>query len=391
MDNILEKARALHDWSVKHRRHLHRFPELSCQEQETSAYCAQVLKDLGYQITPSWGYGFTADLRSQNATETIAWRADMDALPIQEKNTHDFVSERVGKAHVCGHDGHMTIALTAARLLAEYPQPLPVNVRFIFQPSEETPPGGAPGMIAQGCLKEVSAVYGLHNDPGTPVGKIRTRVGPLLAAGDRFDLTIRGRGCHAARPHDGLDPVIAGAQLITGWQSIVARRLNPVHPAVLSVTQFKAGDVFNVIPDTAFLAGTIRTFAAADRTLIQELMEISLENLRKQGYQIEYKYTLGYDAVINHRAGVECIAKAATLVLGAEHVDTMAEPEGWAEDFAYYLQHCPGAFYLLGSGNAGKGITAPLHSARYDFDEAALAVGAAIAVAIILSSKGVVE
>jgi amidohydrolase len=387
MDNILEKARKLQDWSVGHRRHLHQFPELSCQEKETSAYCAQVLKSLGYEITPSWGFGFTANLRAKNAGRTIALRADMDALPIQEKNTHHFISRNPGKAHACGHDGHMTIALTAARLLAEHPQPLPVNVRLIFQPSEETPPGGAPGMIAQGCLEGVDEVYGLHNDPSTPVGKIRTRVGPLLAAGDRFDLSIQGRGCHAARPHDGLDPVIAGAQLITDWQAIVARRLNPVHPAVLSVTQFKAGDVFNVIPDAAFLAGTVRTFTAADRALIRELMEISLENLNRQGYQTDFKYTLGYDAVVNHREGVERIARAATTVLGAEHVDAITEPEGWAEDFAYYLQHRPGAFYLLGSGNAEKGITASLHSSRYDFDETALVLGAAVMATIVLQGK----
>lgn len=380
---FLEKARELHDWSVKHRRHLHRFPELSCQERETSAYCAQILRELGYHITPSWGFGFTADLFSKQAVKTIAWRADMDALPIQEKNTHDFVSQRAGCAHLCGHDGHMTVALTAARLLVEQPQPLPVNLRFIFQPSEETPPGGAIGMIAQGCLQGVDEVYGLHNDPGTPVGKIRTRVGPLLAAGDRFDLTIRGRGCHAARPHDGLDPVIAGAQLITNWQSIVSRRLNPVHPAVLSVTQFKAGDVFNVIPDTAFLAGTVRTFAPEDRALIQQLMQVALENLIQQGYQLEYKYTCGYDAVINRHDGVARIAEAAARIVGAEHVDTATDPEGWAEDFAYYLQHKPGAFYLLGSGNAEKNITAPLHASHYDFDEDAIAIGAAILVALV--------
>lgn len=385
MSIFLEKARGLHDWSVKHRRHLHRFPELSCQERETSAYCAQILRELGYQITPSWGFGFTADLFNKQAVKTIAWRTDMDALPVQEKNTHDFVSQHAGCAHLCGHDGHMAVALTAARLLAEQPQPLPVNLRFIFQPSEETPPGGATGMIAQGCLQGVDEVYGLHNDPGTPVGKIRTRVGPLLAAGDRFDLTIQGRGCHAARPQDGLDPIVAGAQLITQWQSIVTRRLNPAHPAVLSVTQFKAGDVFNVIPDMAFLGGTIRTFAPEDRVLIQQLLAISLENFTRQGYQTDYQYTCGYDAVINHRDGVERIARAAISTIGADHVDTMTDPEGWAEDFAYYLQHKPGAFYLLGSGNAAKNLTAPLHSSHYDFDENAIAIGAAILTALVFA------
>ncbi len=386
MSILLEQAQALLDWGIKHRRHLHRYPELSCQEQKTSEYCQQILRELGYQITTRWGYGFTADLFNVNANKTIAWRADMDALPAQEKNTHEFVSVYPGKAHLCGHDGHMTIALMAARLLAEQAQPLPTNIRFIFQPSEELPPGGALGMIEQGCLEGVDEVYGLHNDPGTPVGKVRTRVGALTAAADRFDLIIRGRGCHAARPQDGLDPVIAGAQLISAWQSIVARRINPVHAAVLSVTQFHAGEVFNVIPDQAVLAGTVRTFDQSDRNLIRELMQTHLELLRKQGYQIEFKYIEGYDAIINPNSGVDRFAAAATTILGSQQVDTSTEPESWGEDFCYFLQHKPGAFYFLGSGNAEKNMTAPLHSPRYDFDEAALAIGAAITASIVLQS-----
>jgi amidohydrolase len=385
MNLLLKKAFDLQDWSIAHRRHLHQYPELSLKEQQTSAYCQQILQELGYRITPVWGYGFVADKLTPGAQKTIGWRADMDALPIQEKNSHDFISKNPGVTHACGHDGHMTVALTAARLIAEHQQSLSVNVRFIFQPSEETPPGGALNMIAEGCLDGVDEIYGLHNDPGTPVGSIRLRNGPLLAAGDRFDLWIKGRGGHAARPHDNLDPVIAGAELITQWQSIISRRINPAHPAVLSVTQFKAGDVFNVIPDTAFLAGTVRTFHPTDRQLIQDLMLISLEDLHRKGYQTEFKYTLGYDPVINHRQGVQRIVQAAEKVLGAERVDSATDPEGWAEDFTYYLQHRPGAFFLLGSGNVEKGITAPLHSTRYDFDEAAISYGAAICAALVYS------
>lgn len=385
MYNFLEKARELSEWSVRHRRHLHRFPELSLKEQATASYCARLLKELGYSIQTRFGFGFTADLWNSAAKKTLAWRADMDALPIQEKNNHDFVSQNSGCAHVCGHDGHMAIALTAAKILAEMPQPLPVNVRFIFQPSEETPPGGALAMIQNACLEGVDEIYGLHNDPGTMAGKVRLKTGALLAAGDRFDLEIRGHGCHAARPHDGLDPIIAAAQLISNWQAIVARKINPVHPAVLSVTQIKAGDVFNVIPDQVFLAGTVRTFAVEDRQIIRELMEISLENLTRLGYHIEFKYTQGYDAVINAAFGVERVVQMAAAILGPENVDRNTEPEGWAEDFAYYLQQRPGAFFLLGSGNPAKGITQPLHSSHYDMDESALTYGAALAAAIMVS------
>lgn len=381
---ILAQAQSILDWGIKHRRHLHRYPELSCQEEKTAEYCQQILLQLGYQITPRWGYGFTADLLTKNPVKTIALRADMDALPAQEKNTHEFVSMHPGKAHLCGHDGHMTIALMTARLLAQQTQPLNANVRFIFQPSEELPPGGALGMIEQGCLEGVDEVYGLHNDPGTPVGKVRTRIGALTAAADRFDLTIRGRGCHAARPQDGLDPVIAGAHLISAWQAIIARRINPVHAAVLSVTQFHAGEVFNVIPDNAVLAGTVRTFDASDRSLIRELMQAQLESLHKQGYQTEFKYIDGYAAIINQRPGVERLAAAAIAVVGEEQVDTATDPESWGEDFCYFLQHKPGAFYFLGSGNAKKNITAPLHSPRFDFDENALAFGSAIMATLVL-------
>ncbi len=387
MSVILRKAQSLQAWSVAHRRHLHQFPELSNQEQKTASYCMNILKELGYHIIPMSGYGFVADLIFENNSKTIALRADMDALPITEKNTHDFVSQNIGIAHLCGHDGHMAIALTAARLLAEHPQPLPVNVRFLFQPSEEKPPGGALGMIEQGALNGVTEVYGLHNDPGTQVGKIRTRVGALTAAADLFELTIRGRGCHAARPQDGLDPIIAIAQLITQWQAIITRRLNPVHPAVLSVTQLKAGEVFNAIPDRAYLAGTVRTFDAKDRTLIYELMQLSIQGLEKQGYASEFNYVWGYDAVHNAGYGVERVAQAAKEILGSEQIDIQADPEGWGEDFCYYLQHRPGAFYFLGSGNTEKNLSASLHSPRYDFDETAMAFGAAIMANLVLQAS----
>jgi amidohydrolase len=240
-------------------------------------------------------------------------------------------------------------------------------------------------MIENGCLDGVDEIYGLHNYPWAMAGKVKIKSDALLAAGDRFDLVIRGRGCHAARPHDGLDPIIAAAQLISHWQSIVARRINPVHPAVLSIGQLQAGHVFNVIPDSVFLAGTVRTFYPEDRQMIRELMEISLENLNRQGYQTEWKYTLGYDAVVNSSFGVDKVVKAAVSVLGSENVDSAAEPEGWAEDFAYYLQQRPGAFFMLGSGNSAKGIIEPLHSPRYDMDESTLTYGAAVAAAIVLS------
>ena len=384
--NTLKQAQALHEWGVKHRRYLHQYPETSLNEKATSQYCKKILSDLGYTIKDSWGYGFTADLIIHQSYPTIAWRADMDALPIQEKNVHDFVSKNKNVAHMCGHDVHMTIALTAANLLATSPSQAKNNIRFLFQPSEEKPPGGAIGMIEQNCLEGVDEVYGLHNDSGTMVGKMWTRVGPLMASGDLFEIQIIGRGGHAARPQDCLDPISPCAQLISNWQSITARRINPLHSAVLSVTKILAGDTFNVIPDSAMVAGTIRTFDQVDRELIVKLMQDSLLPLQAAGYQCKFNYKKGYDAVVNHDKGVKRVSEAARVILGVENVDEKREPAMWSEDFGYFLQHRPGAFIFLGSGNPTKNISAPLHSANFDVDESVIAMGAAI-VAQLISSE----
>jgi amidohydrolase len=374
----------LKPWTVEHRRHIHRNPELSLTEEQTAAYCQKVLRDLGYDVKPSWGFGFTADLAVTGAKHRVALRADMDALPIQEQNKHAFVSTRAGVAHMCGHDTHMAIAMTAAKLIAERRDALKSSVRFLFQPSEETPPGGAIGMIAYGCLADCDEVYGLHNDPGTPVGKVRLRAGAMTATADRFSLTIKGKGCHAARPQDGLDPVPAAAGVVLEWQTLVSRRLDPVHPAVVSVTQIHAGTTFNIIPDEAVIGGTVRTFFGADRDMIEKLMRASLVGLEARGYRCEFTYLRGYDSIVNHESGVRRVADAAGAVLGAENVDPATDPVAWGEDFSYYLQHKPGAFFFLGSGNAKLGVTEPLHSPRFDVDEDCMPIGAAIMTELVL-------
>lgn len=370
-------------WLRQHRRHLHQHPELSLKEYATSEYCQKVLAELGFNIEPCWKTGFIANLSHPMAKKTIALRADMDALPIQELNQHQFCSKNPGVAHLCGHDAHMSIALGAAKIISA--QKPVVNVRFLFQPSEESPPGGALSMIEQGCLEEVDEVYGLHNDPGTPVGTVKTRVGSLMACADRFDLTIKGVGCHAARPHDGLDPITAGCELIGQWQRIISRFINPAHQAVLSVGSFHSGETFNVIPQTAEIKGTVRTFTPQDRITIQNLLESSLANLNAQNYQCEFNYTQGYPSVINHRLGVEAVTRAAASIQEIEHTITDCEPQGWGEDFAYYLQHKPGAFFFLGSGN--ESLHAPLHSPVFDIDERCLSIGAKLMAQIVLASK----
>lgn len=385
--NLLTQAFKLKDWSQQHRRHLHRYPETSLNEDNTANYCQDVLKQLGYVIKPCSGYGFIADHEVDPNYKMIAFRADMDALAMTEQNNHDFVSKSKHAAHMCGHDTHMAIALTTAYLLQQLRNQLAVNIRFIFQPAEEEPPGGALGMIDKGCLEGVDEVYGLHNTPGIEVGQVGTRVGVLMGAGSRFNITIHGQGAHAARPQDGLDPLVAGSQLVNQFQSMVSRQINPNHPAVVSITQFHAGQTCNVIADQAYLAGTVR---AADRLTIQrieQMMQTYLEGVKLQGYDCHLNIQRGYDAVVNHKVGVDRVVAASQAIIGEYNVDDHIEPQGWAEDFCYYLQHRPGAFYFLGSGNHKQGINQPLHSSRFQVDEDCLSYGAAIMAQIPINAS----
>lgn len=370
-----DAALALFDWTVAHRRHLHAHPERSWQERDTSRRCREVVEALGYAITEGPGTGFWADLTVPGASRRVALRADMDALPMDEQPQVEFASTRPGAAHMCGHDGHMAMVLTAARLLAERRDTLPAHVRLVFQPSEEAPPGGALAMIEAGCLHGVDEIYGQHNDPGTEVGTLRLRPGPMMACADRFDVRIVGRGCHAARPQDGLDPIIAAVQWVQAAQQLVSRQQDPAHPAVLSVTQVHAGTAHNVVPDEATLCGTVRAFRPADRDRLERGIHLLGQQAELLGYQVETTYLRGYDPVINHPSGVARVMAAAERVLGPGNADADTDPTGWGEDFAYYLQHVPGAFFFLGSGAPGH---EPLHSPRFVLDERCLPLGAAM-------------
>jgi amidohydrolase len=377
---LLDTANTLKDWMVQARRTLHMMPELSLNEFKTGEYLAAELEKIGCKVTRNlWGEGLIADIDVPGAAGRIALRADMDALPIQELNDIPYRSKHDGVAHMCGHDTHMAVALGTARILAERRDSLRRSVRFILQPSEELPPGGALGMIENGALDGVDEVFGLHNQPLLEVGRVSTRVGPLTAAADIFEITLTGRGGHAAKPHEALDPIPATAALVTQLQTLVSRQISPANQAVLSVTRMRAGTTHNIIPDQADLMGTVRTFEPADRDLLEAgLSRMAQAVAEAHGLRAEVKYTRGYDSIVNHADSVQKFAAAARELLGAEAVDTEYEAQTWGEDFAYYLQHRPGAFFLLGSGNRQAGITKPLHSARYNVDENCLTIGAAI-------------
>ncbi|MCC6573119.1 MAG: amidohydrolase [Planctomycetes bacterium] len=378
---LLTQAETLKDWLVKTRRDLHRRPELSLKEKNTAAKCADEFEKLGFRVRRNlWGEGFIADLDAPKGKGRVAIRADMDALPIQELNDLDYKSEIPGVAHMCGHDTHMTCALGAAKLLVGQKDKLTRGVRFLFQPSEETPPGGAKGMIEKGCLDGVDEVYGLHNHPKLEVGKVSTRIGPFSAAADTFRITLMGRGGHASTPHENLDPIPAAAALVLELQTLISRRLKPGTPAVLSVTQITGGTTHNVMPDNVFIQGTVRTFDEPTRKLLEEGIG-QMANATVAAHRLKtmkYEFERGYDSIVNHAGAVESVRRSAAAIVGDSNVSIDQPAMTGGEDFAYYLQHKPGAFFFLGSGNAAKGINEPWHSPRFNVDEQCLVVGSAV-------------
>lgn len=376
---LLAAAQSMQEWLTQQRRTLHMMPELSLFEFKTSEHCAHELTKLGFKVRKPWAEGLIADINGPNATGRIALRADMDALPIQELNDIPYRSRHDGVAHMCGHDTHMAVLLGAAKLLSGMRDELKRNVRLLFQPSEELPPGGAPGMIANGCLEGVDEVYGLHNLPTLEVGQIATCSGPMTAAADIFEIKLTGRGGHASRPQDSIDPIPACCELVGMLQTLVSRRVAPFEQAVLSVTKVKAGTTHNIIPDDAELTGTVRTYAEPVRArIISDMGRMVKAVADAHELTGELNYTRGYDSIVNHESGANTVCNAATEIVGAGNVDPAYERQTWGEDFAYYLQKKPGAFFLLGSGNKAKGITNPVHSARFNVDETCLPIGVAV-------------
>lgn len=362
------------------------YPEVGGNEKHTSLYCKKVLKPLGFKVKNVFEYGFIADLKVPGAKKTIAFRADMDALPIEENNAHSYVSKNKHVAHICGHDAHMAILLLLAKLLTQNISALKVNVRLVFQPCEEQYPGGARGMIAGGALKNVSEIYGLHMASLLPVKTIATRVGPFFASSDEFEVIIQGKSCHAAHPEYGLNPLFAATTVLTEWQKMLPH-IPAKLPIILTPTICQGGTATNVIPETIKIAGTMRTFDQALRKKILELMRKSLQKLSRFGYKYKIKIFPGYDSLVNSKAGVARIISAAKDILPAASINTKFKPVRYAEDYSYYLQKVPGAFFLLGCGNKRKKITAPLHAVNFNIDEDAISYGAAIMLNLALKVK----
>jgi hippurate hydrolase len=371
---VINSVSAMTDEVAAWRRDLHTHPELDFDVHRTAGIVAEKLKAFGCdEVVPGIGRtGVVGVIRGRlPGDKVIGLRADMDALPIHEATGKAWSSQTPGKMHACGHDGHTAMLLGAAKYLAETRNFAGTAV-VIFQPAEEGG-GGGREMVNDGMMDRfgVQEVYGMHNMPGLEPGAFAIRPGPLMAAADRFTITIEGKGAHAAQPHNSIDTVVIGSQIVTALQSIVSRGVDPLASAVVSVTVFKAGEAFNVLPQTAELRGTVRTFQAEVQDMIERRMgEIASGIAAAHGATATLNYERGYPSTRNHEDQTAFAIKVAGEVSGTDKVITDTPPVMGAEDFSYMLLARPGAFIFIGNGN-----TAGLHHPGYDFDDSIIPVG----------------
>ena len=373
INSIADREQEMKTW----RHLLHQHPETSYEEVWTSDFIAEKLQSFGIEIHRGMGKtGIVGVLHgSGKGTAAIGLRADMDALPLQEKNEFAHASKTPGRMHACGHDGHSTMLLGAAQYLAET-RNFDGTVYFIFQPAEEGGNGGD-AMIKDGLFErfDMNTVWGMHNWPGMDVGKIGVHNGACMAAADFFEIYITGSGGHAAIPDLTIDPIPCGAAIVQSLQSIVSRRITALEPAVVSVTIFDAGSALNVIPGAARLGGTARSFSPEIRKLLEEsIRDITQSTAKAFGCGVKIDWQPGYPPTVNHADESSRAVFVASDVLGAENVITDLPPSMGAEDFAFMLGEKPGSYIWLGAGPAKEG--AMLHNDRYDFNDDVLAMGA---------------
>lgn len=380
--SIIESIALFHDELSALRQDIHAHPELGFQEKRTSGLVAQSLTALGYEVHRGiGGTGLVGVLEGRRNTSgrCIGLRADMDALPILEQGQHAYASTNQGVMHACGHDGHTTVLLGAARYLAET-RNFDGKLVLIFQPAEEGL-GGARAMLDDGLFTRFpcDAIYGLHNWPGLPAGVIGVRPGPMMAAADHFEIHIEGRGGHGAHAYQTNDPVVIAAQLITALQTIVSRNIPAPDAAVVTVAAVKAGSLqaMNVIPREADLAGTVRTFSPTVQERVIARMQELIDGMALAfGARIEMKYHKLFPATINTPEHAAFVVEVATELFGAENVVPDLVPSMGSEDFSFMLQERPGAYFRLGQGGAESGCV--LHSASFDFNDAVIPVGSAM-------------
>ena len=378
---IKEKSEEIEDKVIQIRHQIHQNPELSFEEYDTAALAASEMRKLGFEVEENiYGTGVTALFKNSSKPEakTLLIRADMDALPVEEKNELEFKSQNEGVMHACGHDGHTAILIGTAAVLKEIAAEFDGNIKFLFQPGEETT-GGAEGMINEGVLEnpEVDAALGLHLWGTTPEGIVEYKSGPFMASPDHFDLKILGSGGHAARPHNTIDPIPVAVEIVSALQTIVSRRIDPLDPAVISVCNIEAGNTHNVIPDEAVIKATVRSLKPGVRRQLAENIEAVIKNICEiYGADYELNYVYGYPPVNNDLEMTKILASAATKVLGENYVQKREKAEMGGEDFSYFGQKVPSVFYFLGIAPEDKLINH--HQSDFYFNDSVLKKGVAV-------------
>lgn len=374
---------------VEWRRHLHRFPEVSFKEVETAKYIRNVLSTFpNLEVTSLTANSVIAILKGKKPGKTIALRADIDALPITEESDVEFKSENPGVMHACGHDTHTAMLLGAVKTLTNMQDKIAGTVKFIFQPAEEEPPGGAKLLVEAGVMADVDMVFGLHIFPSLPTGTIGTRVGALTASSDIFTLQIQGKGSHGSTPELAVDPILVGVEIISNLNNIVSRNIGAFSNAVLSIGEFNSGATANVIPDTARIQGTVRTNDKHIRLLMKKRIEDTIAGICEiYGATYELDYILGYSQVMNDSEATAIVKQAAERVVGVEKMFETPQMMG-GEDFSAYTDVKPGSFFILGGGTAEEGCGYMNHHPKFKIIEDCLKVGAAMHTQIVLDLLG---
>ena len=386
-NKLFESIDAINEKVVHIRHDLHMHPELSGHEEHTKYLVKGILEASGYEIKESdRHYGLVADLRVDEDAKTVAIRADMDALPIEEQTQKPYASREQGIMHACGHDSHTAIALGTAIAMAQHKEALPGNVRFIFQPSEESKEGGSVEMIEEGALEGVDGIFGLHAYPYLKTGQIGYKYGVMMASADIFTIEIFGKSAHGARPHEGVDAILVTSMIVNSLNHIVSRMIDPLHPAVISLGTVEGGKASNIICDHVVLKGTVRTINEEVRTNIPKMMETSIEGICKSmGATYNFDYEFGQPELINHDAMVDIVVGEAKEIIGEENCIDLKDPVMGGEDFSEYLKIVPGAFFRLGTCNEAKETCISQHNSRFDVDDDALQYGMKIMGASALS------
>ena len=382
---VINRIADFHNDMVEWRHDIHAHPETACEEVRTAAVVEEKLRSFGMEVHAGLAKtGVVGVLKCGNSERKIGLRADMDALDLQEFADVPHRSKYDGKMHACGHDGHTTMLLGAARYLAETKN-FNGTVYFIFQPAEENEAGGRL-MVEEGLFDKFPCtdVYGLHNMPGIPVGQIGLMPGPMMASADFFEIMVHGTGAHGAMPHLGVDPILVGSEIIMGLQRIVSRTVDPIKQAVISATKFQSGFTTNVIPETALIAGTTRAFSVK----VQDIMEVEIKRVAEgiaqaHGANIEYTYDRRYAPTINTPDETEIAHQAAAIVVGEENVRRDLQPTMGAEDFSWMLQARPGCYIWVGNGVGNEPGGCMVHNPNYDFNDEILSIGASYWVKLV--------